>query len=144
MKDQQKRNQKKKQSLHHKEESGGFWIAIKGAWKILLSIGVALALVVSILNFDARYFKTADAQSQKQESLKSFEMLQKSLGQQSQQTELQFLQQDEKRLYDRERSLKRDLAKSPKDKTILDELQETQKEREDVKKQISDLKNRMR
>jgi len=137
-----------------KEKNGGFVSAIKGSWKILLSIGVALSLVGSIFTFDGRYFKTVQAEQQKQEVVKSFENLNKSFQIQQEQLDQRWKKQnienqlndlirDERRLYDRERQLKKDAQRFPKDTDSKQELEEIQKDRDDVKRQILDLKNQL-
>ena len=50
---------------------------------------------------------------------------------------MQLLQQDEKRLYDRERSLKREITRYPKDQSLKDELSDVQKQRNDTTNQIN-------
>jgi len=137
------------------KKGNGFVSIISRSWKILLTIGVALGLIGSLFSFDSRYQKEADAQQQKLQAIESFKELNKSIQMQQQQTEekwkkhdiqdeLKSLLAEEKRLYDRERSLKNDLKKNPNDKTTKDELEDVQKERDDVKKQIFDIKSKMR
>jgi len=113
--------------------------------KVKENIGVILlifGLITGIFALDGRYNKEIQAQQQKQETIKNFDQLNKNLIQQKQQNDLMFLQQDERRLYDRERSLKRDLSRNPKDQVLMEELRETQKERDDVKNQINILKTK--
>lgn len=138
-----------------KKKEADFLSLFRNSWKLLLSIGIALGLVSSFFSLDSRYQKAAVAEQEKQQIIKSFEQLNKSLEIQQQVTEeklkkqnlefeLKILLSEEKRLYDRERTLKKDLEKYPNDKRIKEELEETQREREDVRKQIFELKSKMR
>lgn len=127
----------------------------KEAKYVVGGILLVLAFIAGIFSFDNRYFKAAEAQQQKQEATKSFDQVYKNLQVQQEQIEswkkkhdlqdeLKELINEEKRLYDREKSLKQEIKRDPKDKLLKDELEEVQKSRDDVKKQMFDLKNKMR
>jgi hypothetical protein len=112
------------------KESNGLFRKVRENIGVIM---ILLALVAAIFALDNRYFKTAEAQQQEQKYAQAINQLNKNL-------QLQGLSQEEKRLYDKERVIKRDLARTPKDQTLADELQETQKDRDDVKKQINIMK----
>jgi superfamily I DNA and RNA helicase len=128
-----------------KKKKGTFLSKLKENIGIIL---LTLALIGGIFAFDSRYEKSLQAQQQKEEVLKSFEQLNKNLTQQKQQNDTlfqqqkqqadqNFLQQDEKRLYDREKSLKREIQRYPKDQSLKDELSDVQKQRNDLTNQIN-------
>jgi mannose/fructose/N-acetylgalactosamine-specific phosphotransferase system component IID len=122
---------KKKSSL-----GSGIINVIKDAKYVIGGIMVVLALMASIFSFDSRYYKTAEAQQQQQQLYKSFDDFRLR-------GELRDLQLEQKRLYDLESSLKRDLERYPKDLRIKEYLFETQRAIEDNKKEIEDIKKQI-
>jgi chromosome segregation ATPase len=58
-------------------------------------------------------------------------------------SDLRSLQSEQKRLYDRERDLKRDLERYSKDPRLKEDLSETQRSIENNKKEIEDTKKQI-
>jgi len=156
MTNQKKSKPKKKQSLPHKqEEKGGVLLAVKGSWKILLSIGIALSLAGSLFTFDNRYFKTAAAEQQQKETIKTFEQFQKGFDASQKQlqedrkrdkleSQLRDLQIEQKLLLRREGELLRAIDKNPKDSRLKDDLITVRRDLDENKSEITATKSQMR
>jgi len=130
----------------------------KMSWKILLSIGIVLAIIASIFTFDGRYFKAEEAKKDKEGTIKTFEAIQKSLSIQYEQiqfdrkkdrleSQLRDLRLEQKLLIAREKELTRAVEKNPKQQIYKDNLSdikrqidENQKEIDEVKKQLANIK----
>jgi hypothetical protein len=109
---------------------------IKDAKYIIGGILLVLALIASVFSFDSRYSKTAEAQQQQQQMYKTFDDFRLK-------SDLRSLQSEQKRLYDRERDLKRDLERYSKDPRLKEDLSETQRSIENNKKEIEDTKKQI-
>lgn len=114
----------------------GIGKTIGDAKYIIGGIMVVLALAASIFSFDSRYFKTAEAQQQQQQIYKSFDEFQLK-------GEMRNLSNEQRRLYDRQRDLKRDLERYPNDRRLKEDLENVQRDIEDNKKEIADTKKQL-
>jgi uncharacterized protein YlxW (UPF0749 family) len=128
---------KKKKVVGKKNQvKDGIISTVKDAKYIIGGIMVVLALIASVFSFDNRYFKTVEAQQQQQQLYKTFDDFRLN-------SDLRSLQNEQKRLYDHERNLKRDLERYPKDPRVKEDLSETSRSIEDNKKEIDDTKKQI-